>query len=86
MTQFVSQFFDMEKALNEFTWVLKMGGRVGKFFNLILKMMRITLSGKVIWNRFKKLDQAKRILIGVPLVKTATPKHVGYILGVGSKN
>ena len=164
ITQFVSQFLDMEKALNEFTRVLKMGGRVGinemfkdkemppkiaekileaeqiiseitelpftihtsdnwrgylenaglkeieihenkepmalsdapqvfreiggvgKFFNLISKMTRITLSSKVIWNRFKKLDEAKRILIGVPLVKTATSKHVGYILGVGSKN
>ncbi len=164
ITQFVSQFLDMEKALREFTRVLKIGGRVGinemfkdrdmppkisekiqeaeqiiceitglpftihtsdewrgylenaglkeigihenrepmtlsdapqvfreiggvgKFFKLIVKMTKIAVSSKVIWNRFKKLDKTKRILIGVPLVKTATSKHVGYILGVGRKS
>lgn len=163
ITQFVSQFLDMEKVLNEFTRVLKTGGRVGinemfkdremppkiagkimeaeqiigeitelpftihtsdewrcylenaglkeiginenrssmslsdapqlfreiggigKFLKLIAKMTKVTLFSKVIRKRFKKLDKAKKIMIGVPLVKTATSKHVGYILGVGSK-
>lgn len=163
ITQFVSQFLDMKKALNEFTRVLKTGGRVGinemfkgremppkiagkimeaeriigeitelpftihtsdewrdylenaglkeiginenrssmslsdapqlfreiggigKFFQLIAKMTKVTLFSKVIRKRFKKLDKAKKIMIGVPLVKTASSKHVGYILGVGSK-
>lgn len=163
ITQFVSQFLNMEKALNEFTRVLKTGGRVGinemfkdremppkiaekimeaeriigeitelpftihtsdewrgylenaglkeieinenrssmspsdapqlfreiggigKFIKLIAKMTKVTLFSKVIRKRFKKLDKAKKIMIGVPLVKTATSKHIGYILGVGSK-
>ncbi len=164
ITQFVSQFLDMEKAHREFTRVLKKGGRIGIneifkdremppkiagnileaeriiseitelpfiihtsgewrwclenaglkkveihknmepmslseapqmfrdmggfgfFLKLIINMTKITLSSKVIRNRFKKMDNAKRILVGAPLIKFATSKHVGYILGVGSKS
>ena len=163
ITQFVSQFLDMEKALKEFTRVLKMGGRVGinemfkdnemqpkiaeqileaeqiigeitelpfiihtpdewrdclenaglkdieihenkkpmslreapqmfreiggfgHFLKLITKMTKITLASKVIRKRFKKLGESKKILVGSPLIKSASSKHVGYILGVGSK-
>ena len=61
-------------------------GGIGKFFKLIAQMTKVTLSSKVVRKRFKKLDKAKKIMVGVPFVKTATSKHVGYILGVGSKS
>ena len=164
ITQFVSQFLDMEKALKEFTRVLKMGGCVGinemfkdnemqpnvaekileaeqiigeitelpfiihtpdewrdclekagleeieihenkkpmslreapqmfreiggfgKFLKLMTKMMKITLFSKVIRKRFNKLGKSKKILVGSPLIKSASSKHVGYILGIGRKS
>ncbi|MCL7411045.1 MAG: hypothetical protein M8350_04445 [Methanosarcinaceae archaeon] len=63
----------------------KIGG-FGNFLKLMTKMIKITLASKVIRKRFKKLGRSKKILVGSLLIKSASSKHVGYILGVGRKS
>lgn len=163
ITQFVSQFLDMEKALTEFTRVLKEGGCIGineiykdkemppkaaeeileaekiiaeitqlpftihtsedwkeclekaglneveiekntepmslketpliikeiggfrKFIKLLVLTTKYTLLSKVIRSRFRKLNKAKRALVGSPIIRSSSSRYVGYILGVGKK-
>ena len=163
ITQFVSQFLDMGKALKEFKRVLKKGGSVGinkifkdsempsttadriseveemladitglpftihtphdwkesleraglkdvrikenkepmglregmeaigqmggyrKLLRLLIRMTKYMVLSKEIRGRFMKLDKAKKVLVGYPLLQTETSKHVGYVLGTGKK-
>ncbi len=72
-------------SLKEFPLLIKEIGGSGKIFKLMVRIMKYALLSKVIRNRFKKLSKAKRVLLGAPIIKSATSQHVGYILGVGKK-
>lgn len=73
-------------SLIESPQLIKEIGGFGKFFKSMVRMAKYALLSRVIRNRFKKLDRAKRVLVGYPMIKSATSRHVGYILGVGNKN
>ncbi len=73
-------------SLKESPQLIKEIGGFGKFFKSMVRMAKYALLSRVIRNRFKKLDRAKRVLVGYPMIKSATSRHVGYILGVGNKN
>lgn len=66
--------------------LIKEIGGFWKLFKLMVRMTKYALLSKGIRNRFKKLSKAKRVLVGSPIIKSATSKHVGYILGVGKKS
>ena len=73
-------------SLKEFPQLIKEIGGSVRFFKLMARITKYTLLSKVIRNRFKKLGRAKKVLVGFPITKSATSRHVGYILGVGNKN
>lgn len=72
-------------SLKEAPQIFKEMGGFGKFIKIMIQLMKYTLLSKVIRNRFTKLSKTKRILVGSPIMKTSTSKHVGYIIGVGKK-
>lgn len=65
--------------------LIKAMGGFGKFFKLIIipviRVIKYTLSSKIIRNRIKQLEKGKIILMR----KKSTSKYVGYILGIGKK-
>jgi len=72
-------------SLKESPQLIKEIGGFWEISKLLMRMTKYTLRSKVIRDRFKKLDKAKRVLIGTPIAQSATSKHVGYVLGTGKK-
>jgi ubiquinone/menaquinone biosynthesis C-methylase UbiE len=72
-------------GLGESPEIIREIGGFWMTFRMMIRFTKYYILSKKIRERFKKLNKAKRVLVGSPMFPTKTSKHVGYILGVGKK-
>ncbi len=73
-----SQFLDMGRGLK---MVGEMGGWI-KLLKLLWKTAEMGRRSKKIWERYTRLDKAKKVM----LRNKETSKYFGYVIGVGKKS
>jgi ubiquinone/menaquinone biosynthesis C-methylase UbiE len=72
-------------GISEFPKIIREIGGLRMIVKMMFMFTKYYMLSKKIRDRFKKLNKAKRILVGSPIFPSKTSKHAGYILGVGKK-